>query len=527
MWRDAPGGLVPTRTSRAEGWVALLPTGRLSAIAGALFAAGLIYWPSSAALAGLWSDTENRAYTHGYLILLTSLWLIFRDRRQVEAAPLRPQPLALLAVLPLSALWLIAWRAGVQDLHLVVLPALVFSALLAVLGWSVARVLLFPLGFLYFALPLWGDLVGILQHLSVEATHALIWLTGLPAYMDGNFVHLPAGSLEIADGCSGLHFLIVGLAMAALYGELSRDSLLRRIAWLCLMGGLAIVANWLRIFVIVAAAYATAMKTFLVTVDHYWFGWLVFAATFAAFLWIANRSAGAHGPESVKPLPAATTGRRSSGLTVQTCAAALACMAVLPVLIYAADLRRPAAASTVAIDWPQQQGAWQGPRLQPTTPWRPEFRGATASALREYMDASGRPVELFAVAYRTQRQGMELVTYDNSLLGDDTLRLLDERIVNTRAGAWREATVMDASGEQSIIWSQYRIGERAFVRPHASQLWYGITALASQPVSSLLALRTVCESGCEPARTRLEAAASSLLPTLRLKTAQQEQEPLS
>ena len=188
------------------------------------------------------------------------------------------------------------------------LPLLVFAALLAVLGWSVARILLFPLGFLYFALPLWGDLVGILQHLSVNATHALIWLTGLPAYMDGNFVRLPAGTLEIADGCSGLHFLIVGLAMAALYGELSRDSLLRRIAWLCLMGGLAIVANWLRIFVIVAAAYATEMKTFLVTVDHYWFGWLVFAATFAAFLWIANRSAGAHGPESVKPLPAATTG---------------------------------------------------------------------------------------------------------------------------------------------------------------------------------------------------------------------------
>jgi hypothetical protein len=48
-----------------------------------------------------------------------------------------------------------------------------------------------------------------------------------------------------------------------------------------------------------------------------------------------------------------------------------------------------------------------------------------------------------------------------------------------------------------------------------SQLWYGLVAIVKPPVSSLTALRTACLPNCKAARTRLNAAAPWLQPTLR------------
>ena len=46
------------------------------------------------------------------------------------------------------------------------------------------------------------------------AVRVLLRTVGIPAYFDGLQFQIPAGSFEIAGGCSGLHFLIVALAIA-------------------------------------------------------------------------------------------------------------------------------------------------------------------------------------------------------------------------------------------------------------------------------------------------------------------------
>ncbi len=487
-----------------------------------LAAAATIYWPSSRALAGLWNDTEARTYTHGWLVLLICLWWIARARADLAAASVRPLPQAFAAVLMLSAAWLVFWRAGIQDLHLMVLPVLLLASWLAIFGWRATRALVFPIAFVYFALPLWGELVGVLQFLSVRANEVLIWLTGLPAYIDGRLVHVPAGTFEVADGCSGLHFLIVGLCLAALYGEIRRDSLGRRAGWLLLMGGLALICNWLRIFAIVVAGYATDMRTFLVTVDHYWFGWLVFLCGFVVFLRLAGRAGSRRSPPAAVPSTAAPL--TPSGPSTAVCAAALICMAVLPLIVYVVDWGRGESVSEIAIEWASAQLGWSGPMAGQPTSWNPQFHNATTGGLREYRDANGRSVEIFAVAYRVQRQGVELVAYDNSVLGtDDTVRVIQESIIGSGADAWREARVKDRAGRESIVRWRYTIGERTFVNPLASQLWYGMSSFASRPLSSLFALRAFCEPGCQDARARLDAAAPRLEPVLRMTPPHQKE----
>ena len=276
-----------TRTDTVRG-IAHQGLGRIALVIGLWLAVAMVYWPSIQALARLWVNTAEETYTHGYLILLISLWLTVRERHRLATTSVRPVPAALVALLLLSALWTWAWRASIQELHLMLLPVILFTAVLAALGPRTARLLVFPIGYLYFALPFWSDFNGLLQALSARMTGVLLWLTGVPGFMQGNFIVMPAGTIQIAGGCSGLHAFIVGLALAALYVKLFGLAGRQRLSALILMAAVALIVNWLRIFVVTAAAYLTHMQTSLVR-NHYWLGWWLFAAGFAGFLWWMER----------------------------------------------------------------------------------------------------------------------------------------------------------------------------------------------------------------------------------------------
>src|SRR5256885_15042566 len=82
------------------------------------------------------------------------------------------------------------------------------------------------------------------------------------------------------------------------------------------------------------------------------------------------------------------------------------------------------------------------------------------------------------------------------------LRLRSEEDIDTARGAFRETEVADRSGARSLVWYRYETAGRAFVRPLAAQLWYGINALVSDPPAALIAYRAACGEGgdCEIGR---------------------------
>lgn len=487
---------------------------RLALVFGLWIAVIVAYWPSARALSALWTNTSEETYTHGYLILLISLWLVVRERRRLLAAPVPPVPAALIALLLLSAAWVFAWRASIQELHFMLLPLVLWTAIVAALGWPSARILAFPVGYLYFALPFWSDINGIVQTLSAKMTGVLIWITGVPAYMQGNFVQLPGGAIEIAASCSGLHAFIVGLALAALYGQVTAAPLRRRFAWLALMGVLALIVNWVRIFTVIVAAYLTDMHSSLVR-SHYWLGWWLFAGAFALFLWWSGRwHAPDHAPDDRRPAPKSEP-ISGSAVAASRLAVTLAVLAVMPIVAYATDWAQGGADTPIAIEWPAAPPGWTGAGHANFGEWAPKFVHASAESFQEYTDSAGQAVEVFAVAYRVQTQDAKLLSFWNHLLaGPGRLRPRTERIVNSTSGRWRETRVVDSAGLRSLIWSRYRVGNRLFVEPRLSQLWYGLEALVRPPLSSLTALRAVCTPNCAAAAARLASAASRLQPTI-------------
>ena len=472
---------------------------RLYWIAALACLVALVYWPSSTFLSQKWSDTAGLTYTHGWLIFLICIVLVVHSRRELAAAPVHASRIAVLALAPVIVAWLVAYRASIEGLEVPLQPLIFWLAVTAAFGWSVGRVMLFPVGFFYFAVNVWYGTP--LQKLTVVVMRALLAVTGPSSSIVGDVIHIPNGTFLIEEGCSGLHFMIVGLAVAALYGEQRNDRWPVRLRQLALMAGLALVANWVRVYTVIEAGYLTDMQSYLVRVSHYGFGWCVFAVALFVFFWLAPFLGREPAPTPAPTLPpgnGAVTRAQLAGL-----AGAAAILIGLPALNWllreahpAPQLVNPAAQLNV-------QPPWHAGPLDVRSGWLPVFGGADELQRRAFGNSGDDTVEILGVGYRRQRQGAELVGESSSLTGAG-LQARAERVVGSAAGRFREAELVDRSGSSSLIWWRYQVDGHNVVGPFTQQLWYGVRALAWQPTAGLIALRTRCHADCAGARDTLQ-----------------------
>ena len=455
----------------------------------------LVYWPSSVFLYQKWTDTAGTTYTHGWLILLICVALTIRARRELAAAPGQAAPLAQLALAGAIVAWLVCYRASIESLESALLPLVFWLAATAAFGWAVGRTLLFPVAYFYFAIPIWYGTP--LKDLTVLAMHGLLRLTGPPAVFSGDVIHIPNGAFRIEEGCSGVHFMIVGLAVAALYGEQQRDPWRIRAMQLALMAALAVLANWVRVYTVIEAGYLTDMQSYLVRVSHYGFGWGVFAATLVVFFWLMSRFGPAAAPAAAVAVSSPPDPERYPEL--MRCASVVAMLVLLPAVSAVVRMAHAAPPAPAGADPP---APWHALAVDFRSSWLPIFAGADALRRQAFGNPAGDAVEVLSVAYREQRQGAELVGETSSLAGDE-LQPLDERVVSSAGGTFRETEAADRTGARSLIWWRYEVAGRNLVEPFAEQLWYGINAIVWKPPAGLIALRTACAGDCEHARRTL------------------------
>ena len=469
---------------------------RLYWIAALACAVALIYWPSTTFLYGKWTDKAGETYTHGWLILLICIALVVRSRGELAAAPVQPSRRAAVALVVAIIAWLVTYRASIEGLEVPLLPLIFWLTLTTAFGWSVGRLMLFPVAYLYFAVNVWYGTP--LQHLTLLVVRGLLAVTGPAASIQGDLIHIPNGTFRIEEGCSGLHFMIVGLAVAALYGEQRRDRWPIRLRQLALMAGLALLANWVRVYTVIEAGYLTDMQSYLVRVSHYGFGWCVFAVALLIFFWLAPRL-GAEEPQP--PAAPATVAPRPAEL--RGVFTAVAILAALPLLSWAArELHAAPPAADPAAALPPR-APWYPVPVDVRSAWQPVFAGADALQRRAYGKVDDDAVEVLSVAYRVQQQGAELVGETSTLTGA-RLQAQAEQLVDSGAGPFRETEVVDASGARSLIWSRFQVAGRIMVGPVTQQLWYGVNALAWKPPAGLVALRSPCQPDCGSARRALQ-----------------------
>ena len=351
----------------------------------------LTFWPSAAVYGAQWSDFVNITYTHGWLIVLVCLALLWRARAEIAAIPARLWPVALVALGVCTCLWLVCYRANNQDLHITVFPLLLWLAIAAGFGKRMALLLAFPVAFFLFAVPSWSQLSVPLQSLTVTAVQTILRITGPGAEIAGDHIRIPNGTFVIEEGCSGLHFLIVGLAIAALHGELRRDSWRTRVAQLVFMAWLALLANWVRVYTVIERGYQTNMQTYLVRVSHYWFGWGVFAVALVIFFVVTDRLGPAPRPD---PRPAAAVAGTRAELVGLV--AAVAVLAGLPAVSVALRLLSKPAPLGAAIAT-QSRPPWVSLPASARSSWIPEFLAPDLEQRLMFSDGTGNSVEAVRV----------------------------------------------------------------------------------------------------------------------------------
>src|SRR6185437_9872552 len=184
--------------------------------------------------------------------------------------------------------WLIAARANVEIGKQALAPVILWLAVATASGWRGVLALTAPVLYLYFAIPVWEQIVPLLQWLAVAVVHAGFGLAGVPVRIEGILITIPEGSFIVLEGCSGKRYLIVALATAGLLAAVYSLGWRRTARYLALTAALALVANWVRVIIVIAAGHLTNMTSYLVTHEHFSLGWAIFAVMLLA-VWMLGR----------------------------------------------------------------------------------------------------------------------------------------------------------------------------------------------------------------------------------------------
>lgn len=249
--------------------------------AGCIIASG-VYGASIQPLLHQWLKFDH-SLGHAFALFLIICGWLASIRREFDAVARAPSIRGAALVGLLSMAWVSVALGDIDLLEQLVLIPLFAAIAVWVAGWRSALTVVPPLSMLVFCIPVLDEANDQLVDLSTWAVGNILEMLVITSHMQGNSIILPAGTVVIAGGCSGLRYIVVGLAMANLASTLNRlgwrHQLLANLLALALMIGL----NWLRITVIVVMAYVTNMQTSLVQ-SHEGFGWVLFAAALIPLL---------------------------------------------------------------------------------------------------------------------------------------------------------------------------------------------------------------------------------------------------
>lgn len=385
------------------------------AVFGLIAALLLAYYPTAAAIVTIWSRSET--FTHAFVVPPIVLWLAWRLR--AELAPLRPAPMpwVLLPMACAAAAWLLGSLVQVNAvMHLALAVMLVLTVPL-LLGWQVTWVLLFPLAFFFFAVPIGEFMTPWMVQWTADFTVTALRASGIPIYREGMQFVIPSGSWSVVEACSGVRYLMASVMVGSLFAYLNYTSTRRRVIFMAVAIAVPIVANWLRAYMIVMLGHLSNNQI-ATGVDHLVYGWVFFGIVIMAMFFVGARWAEPELPvESTHRLAASPVQAepRFAGWALAAVLTLAAPAFLIQQLADAAPTKQPVVTlpATLADGW--QASSASG------VDWRPIYVDASAEAAREYTGRHGE-VGVYVAYYRDQNEARKLVSSTNMLVRSDDFR---------------------------------------------------------------------------------------------------------
>ncbi|NKN34238.1 exosortase A [Marichromatium bheemlicum] len=489
----------------------LSPRARLSWLAVLLSMLIVALWPTVAGMVEIWTRSET--FTHGFLVVPTALFMIWRERAALPRVALRSEPLALLLIVAGGLVWLLARLVEVAVIEQLALVGLCWTLVGLVLGRAMLRRLVFPLAFLLFAVPMGEGLIYPLMEFTAAFTVNLLRLTGIPVFWDGTFFSIPSGDWSVVEGCSGVRYLIASLFLGVIYAYLSYRSPWRRLAFIVLAAVVPLLANGLRAYLIVLIAHLSDMRL-AVGVDHLIYGWVFFGLVMFVLFLVGGLWREPPGLAS-EPPRSASAGRRVASAQGGHALPALGLVLLLAWPALAADLERPRPIAPLVLAPLSVPPGWTtGPHF---TEWRPTYLGASAT-LEQVFVREGESVGLYLAGY--DATGGELVNSQNLLVAQKHPRWrmphqAPRREVLAGASQGLIESRVQTPEQTLLVWHWYWIDGHHLANDYLAKLHEALALLLGRgQYEAGVVLHTPLVLDPERARARLRDLAEALRPAL-------------
>lgn len=418
-------------------------------------------WAEWQTFFSLWYDSI--IYNHGFLVLAGTLFLLYLRRESLAKLSINASPLSLLLLAGASVVLLLSQAADIRVFRLLLVPLLVVFWGWSIWGKGFLKAAGGPIMLLIFAVPVWDDLSPLLQHITVFFNNIFLQLAGIQATIKEFYIMLEVGTFLVEDGCSGVRYLMVALFLASFYGQLHYRSYMATVQLVLISALLSMLANWVRVFGIIAAGHYTNMETSLVE-DHELFGWVVFVIfTLVPLFYISARLDKPSEDTADTPAVARPPARARSSIAWPVFASLLIVWpSLVPLAVHAKTER-------MAAEWnptlPDSVPEWRGP-LRHANIWQPDYQKPDIDLGGVYVSDDLQQVQLQITGYRLQTQDKELIYFRNRLFDSDDWTLVSQTgqtlDIDSYPGLNRvNETIIkrQAGGEQIIIWSWYDIGD--------------------------------------------------------------------
>ena len=380
---------------------------------GVLLLTLLVYRETVASIVAVWIHSET--FTHGFLILPISAYLVWTKRETLARLTPRPYPPALLILLPVGMAWLAGHATNTRLVEQLSLVAFIPVLAWILFGPVVVRSIAFPLAFLVFAVPFGDTFRPALMDMTATLAVGALNLSGVPVVREGVLLTTTVGGWRIAEACSGLNYLVSGVALACLFAYVTYRATWKRVACVATSIVVLVLANGARAYTLILVGYLSEMRLGR-GFAHYAFGWLVYILVMVAFFAVCSRFRDDPLPASVgnvprpDPNPALSPHRRR---WMAVAGAAAAIVAFWPPFVSYLDHAAPAPRG-IQISAPATRGGWEI-QAEPDFNWRPAFAGATSETVRNYVK-DGEVVQCQIGFYELQPDAGELITQRNAVV---------------------------------------------------------------------------------------------------------------
>lgn len=449
-------------------------------------------------------------YSHCFLIIPISAWLVWERRDRLANLYPAVEPRALWALPPLLALWWMGELSTINEVRQIAVIAIVEVAIVAMLGLRVYRVIWFAALYLFFLVPTGEYLIGPMQRFATVFTDSTLNLIGIPHYTEGTVIELTNGRFEIAEACAGLRFLIATVALGVLFAYLMFRKRLKIALFLLACVLVPLIGNGLRVVGIILLAHFTNNK-YGAGADHLIYGWGFNVAILLVLFLIGSffRDPISEVVHDEARTPHLDTPRR----TVLVLAATAFVIGIGPAVAFWHD-SRAISPDIASLNAPLRLHEWQSEPL--TGLWRPVYTGVDAereASLIPKRPGSAVPVDLYIGYYGRARTGHSVTAHVNKLWNVRFWTGLSSSSVQSPLGPRRivmQEWIVSSASQKRIIWASYWVDGTFTTSVLKVKLLQAQAALEGHEGEALVAVSTVIDGTVEGARERLSSAMSDL-----------------